>query len=221
MVSTSLAFDVRRENLRRLILEKYEGNRAAFARAANVHQNQVNLLLSDNDQHRRNLGEALARRMEEAVGLPVGYFDLPPHGDGGAIHTVRALDIAEPLRNLLRRSSGVVSVQWTDAGLGAIRNRITDPANLFLAHITTSDMAPDIVMDELVVIDGAVKAISQDGVYIIQHGNDYFLRRVQKSLSGGYTISTPNVAIENIKVDNLRGIKAMGRVAMVMRRGVL
>jgi hypothetical protein len=219
-MSTTIAFETRRDNLRRLILDKFDGNRAAFARAAGVNQNQINLLLSDNEQHRRNLGEALARRMEQAVGLPNGYFDLP-RANGAMTHTVRSLAVPEQLQGILRRSDDVLGMHVSDASLNALKGKITAPENLIIAHVITHDMAPEIAMDETVVIDAAVNAITHDGIYIIHQGHNVFLRRVTKSISGGWTISSPNPAIETLKVDSLRGIKAAGRIVMTLKRSIL
>ena len=76
-------------------------------------------------------------------------------------------------------------------------------------------------MDEHVLIDAGVKAVTVDGVYLIGSGNGMFLRKVTKQLSGGWLIQTPNSNLEAARVDSLKGIRAAGRVVMAWKCIVL
>jgi hypothetical protein len=87
-------YEVRRHNLHRLVLDQYDGNRAALARAAKVHPNQINLLLSDNIDHRRNLGEVLARKIESELKLPGGHLDMEPAVSNRAVKAEGAASTA-------------------------------------------------------------------------------------------------------------------------------
>lgn len=212
-------FNTRRENLRKLILDKYQGNRAAFARAAGVHQNQINLLLSSNEDHRRNLGEALARKMEETVGLPTGYFDRVTSGKGEAAFTLYSLtEIPEHLRQIIRPEDVVHSLSMYERGFEGVEERITGKENLRLSRVVSSDLSPILSPDDQVVVDAGVKAVSADGIYILQRGQDAFLRRVTRQLTGGWNISSNN---ESVHVDSLKGMKAAARVVMAIKVVVL
>ena len=69
--------DVRRANIRRLVLERFEGKRAGFARAVGAREAHINNVFSRLPEHRRNVGEKAARRYEEQLGLPCGWLDVP------------------------------------------------------------------------------------------------------------------------------------------------
>lgn len=58
------AFEARRVNLTDYIADRYESNRAAFCRATGKNPNLINLVLTDNADYRRNIGEKLARDIE-------------------------------------------------------------------------------------------------------------------------------------------------------------
>lgn len=75
-ISQSL-IDCRKNNLRKYILEKFNGNNTAFAKAVNKNVNQINLFLTDNDKFFRSMGERVARSMEQSLGLKDGFFDRP------------------------------------------------------------------------------------------------------------------------------------------------
>lgn len=212
--AVSAVFEVRRENLRRLVLDKFEGNRAAFSRAAGVHQNQVNLLLTDNDAHRRNLGEGLARKIEGTLGLVDGYLDVPNSGRfTEETHLVRAIAIPPGLSEVLRADDQVHSVCYHKQWLQSYTGQVTSLNNLAIAIVTTHDLHPEVKLGDRVMIDTGVKAVTADGVYILQRNSDTFLRRMTKQVTGGWYMSVPpTIGDKPIHVDSLKGIKAAGRV---------
>lgn len=218
---TALMFDTRRDNLRKIVLEKFEGNRAAFSRAAGVNQNQINLLLTDNVEHRRNLGEALARRMEAALHLESGWFDLARvSGDTPptvAHHMVISGDIAGVFRN----SPTACSVSLCPSLVAGLQGRITGPENLVICGVSTRDMEPVILMEDTILVDAGVKAITVSGVYVLVRGQDTFLRRVTRQITGGWLIENPSRPSESVVVETLKGIKTVARVVMVWRTTVL
>ena len=215
------AFATRKENLRRLVLDKYDGNRAALARAAGVHQNQINLLLSDNEDHARNMGEALARRMEGALGLDPGFLDESHDPMAGSTRTIHNWEVPATLAHLFSRHLELACFVMYDANIGRLMGSITSPANLRICRAVTHDMAPLITPSDTAVVDIGVKAVTQDGVYILQHGSGVFLRRVARSLAGGFTITAASPDIEQLRIETLKGIRALGRVVTVTRRELL
>lgn len=214
-------FDLRRENLRRLILDKFDGNRAAFSRTAGVHQNQINLVLSPNPLHQRNLGEALARRMEEALKLSPGYLDAEIAHGADESFTVKAWAVPSELKHIVRKDDILSSVSLHATYISQLEGKITSPVNLATCRISTHDMSPEITFDEHVVIDTGVKTVTVDGVYILGRGTDMFLRRVTKQITGEWLIQTANAAQAPTRIDTLKGIKAAGRVVMVWRHNIL
>lgn len=214
----STAFNLRRDNLRKYIAAKFEGNRSAFARAVNTDPNQVNLILS-NGEHRRNLGEALARQFEKNLTLAEGYFDQPDLMGEDSSQRVPRFEVPPEYASILRNDNMLGHANFCNSYLDTLIGKITARENLVISRIATRDMAPDIGFDEHVVLDIGVKAVTQDGVYIIGQGANLFLRRVTKQLTGGWEISTPNHAA--LKVDTLKGMNSVGKVVMVWKHIVL
>lgn len=202
-------FRIRRDNLMSLVMTKYMGNRAALARAADVHPNHINLVLSTNEAHRRNIGEDLARRMEATLSLPNKWLD-DLHGieNRGASVTVSSVPIQSSLSHILRESK-LTGISATNEWMGAISADSTAVQNLFIASISTSDMMPRLAAGDLVLVDGGVRAFTVEGTYIIDVSGDVMLRHIKKSISGGYLVSSSS---NEEKVDKLDGIKVLGRV---------
>lgn len=62
----------RREGLRQVIDTKFGGRQADFVAKTNMNQGEVSLLLKN-----KSFGEKKARKIEQLVGLPPGYLDIP------------------------------------------------------------------------------------------------------------------------------------------------
>lgn len=71
---------LRRANLLRLIASKFDGNKAAFARAIDRPAPNVHRMLADGDSDKRGIGEDLARDIERKCSLPPMWLDSDPAG---------------------------------------------------------------------------------------------------------------------------------------------
>lgn len=209
-------FETRRENLRRLVMDKFEGNRAALSRAAEVHPNHVNLLLSDNPDHRRNMGENLARKIEERLGLALGYMDQV-HGHGVEIE-VRAIDPPEEFNGLFVREATRHRVCLSSEFVETIKSRMTTQDNLGLLRLMSHDLEPDVIANTTVIVDVGYKAVTGSGFYILQRGGSTFVRKVTAMISGGYDVTGGG---DTMHMDNLKGIKVLGRLIVAITTKVI
>lgn len=213
-------YEVRRENLRRLVTDRFDGKRMAFAREAGVHHNHINLILSSNEDHRRNMGEPLARRIEQALGLQGGWLDRP-HGAGSLDIAVPILvasrPIKEELKHIFRPSdipAMVVTQDWVDA------HPVSHVDNLFITCLASDAMAPEISPGDRLLVDGGVKAVSSDGIYVLHSGKEYFLRRVRKVITGGWSITCNDRTDPGATLADLKGIKTVGRILAIVPKPV-
>lgn len=67
----------RRSRLAMLVEQKAQGNVAEFARAHGYSRSQISQFLSDTYNNGRSIGERAARTIDERVGNPAGWLDLP------------------------------------------------------------------------------------------------------------------------------------------------
>jgi SOS-response transcriptional repressor LexA len=73
--------DTRRENLRLLIDRQFGGSQTQLAQAVGLGQPSfVSRLLTDNEGTRKNIGNRLARRVEQSLGLSPNWLDTPDAG---------------------------------------------------------------------------------------------------------------------------------------------
>jgi phage repressor protein C with HTH and peptisase S24 domain len=65
--------ELRRANLWHLIQDRYDGKQAAVVELTGINQGELSQLLRD-----KSFGEKKARKLEEQLDLPAGYFDMTP-----------------------------------------------------------------------------------------------------------------------------------------------
>lgn len=68
-------YDIRRANLRKILEDIYEGRAVTLAGRLNKQPNQITRIFTREEKSRRNLGDALAREIEEVSGLDYGWLD--------------------------------------------------------------------------------------------------------------------------------------------------
>lgn len=213
-------FELRRENLERLALDRFKGNRAALSRAAEVHPNHINLILSENDEHRRNLGEVLARKIEQQLGLPARWLDNSHGGLSASVAptTIDAPPMHSSMAGALRSCEVAAGLSLLPVQFEGLLKKITAPENLVLASIDTNDMAPELMDGDAVVVDTAVAAITVDGVYILSRaGKSPMLRRVGKTATGETTLAHGGNTPEEVSAATLKSLQVTGRVVCSLR----
>lgn len=201
--------DIRRANLLALIEDKYEGNRSAFSRATGKNVNLINLVLTANPDFRRNIGERLARDLEELASLPKGWLDLThtggPTGQMATFQIMRLGRDGESLENLTLASDVIARQLDAPTSMRAVK----------ACYMPTDDMAPAINKGDLMFVDSGVTQIAKDGVYVIVVNEDLFVRRVKKTLSGAMRASADK---DPQSVEDLPGSAVIaGRIVGLMK----
>jgi SOS-response transcriptional repressor LexA len=205
--------EVRRENLRLLINEKFGGVNAAFSRTAGRDPNLINLILTGNLKIRRNMGERLARGMEQDLGLPHGWFDIPRLNEGGAVERITTIPIVR--LDALDKPSLEQIVVGQDV-IGRNVDSPTSTSALRAVYATDNDMAPAITKGDILIVDTGVTAFVRSGVYVMVRGEDVFVRRITKPITGGIRISADSEPASAFEPQEGQ-FRCSGRIVGVMR----
>ncbi len=72
-------YEIRRANLRTLIDERFGGKIAALAEAIERAPSYVSRCVTEKPEHRKRIGEGIARDIELKLGLPLLSLDYPKH----------------------------------------------------------------------------------------------------------------------------------------------
>lgn len=69
--------EIRRARVRQIIDRDFGGTDSEFAHRIGRQPSYISRIFTDKPEHRRNIGEGLARKIEIECGLEPGYLDLP------------------------------------------------------------------------------------------------------------------------------------------------
>ena len=181
-------FEIRRLNLVEHIANNFQSNRAAFCRATGKNPNLINLVLSDNPEYRRNIGEKLARNIEEVSAMPKEWLDQPRGiGDRNSVFlplVTGLLPSAAPTR-----SEFSFTIPIDDP---LLRLQATGTKNLVIYTVQDSSMSGSIEPGDHLIADLGVKKINGDGVYAMMVGGNTQIRRVQQMPTGMVRVSCDN-----------------------------
>lgn len=201
---------IRRENLRALVEERFEGNRAAFCRATGKHPNLINLVLTDNPDLQRRPGERLCRSIEEALSLSAGYLDRKSAADSGA----RMSNI--PIVQKLDDKADEWLTVYADNVQPIAKN--APLSKLVGFRVQTDHMAPTISPGDVAFINRAVSDIdAAGGIFLIEQDGAPLLARFRKTLQGwNVSFDNPAYPAELVTADFVQSQKVLGKAVSAM-----
>lgn len=213
--------EVRRQNLLNYIRDTYEGNRAEFCRATGKNPNLINLVLTHNAEYRRNIGEKLARNIEEKAGIASGWLDSPRGVGARKVTKIPMLVDSSDIPDKAPLECDHYVVLPIDDPTLALRT--TGTKNLVVVTAQESCMAPAFNVGSNVWVDLGVKQIVGDGVYVLRMGKATKFRRVQQLPNGELRVSQddPAYAPQILKNKLSAGLKVVGKAIAVSTRVTL
>ncbi|WP_195759015.1 S24 family peptidase [Pseudomonas syringae] len=199
--------EIRRYNLRQLVKTRYGGVTARLAEKIGRQASYVARVLSDNSEHARNIGEKLAREIEEACDLPVGFLDeleddeyvLPTRIPNTAPRAGMWSEVAKiPWINLGSTMGLSVDPAESSRAFSSVTLRtswlrqlpsITDPTNIRLITGAGDSMHPSISHGDLLLVDIGITPTLSDGVYVFTMADQVYIKRLQREPDGFRVLS--------------------------------
>lgn len=207
---------IRRENLRALAA-RYQ-TQAEFAAACGTAPSVISLIVSPNPK--RNLGSQLARKIEQATGMPNGWLDqvhdrqeaIKPRAnvDSNAsdLFEIETWDDGTPLSGddvsvpflkevELAAGNGRSSVEVDSArrlrfGSISLRKKGVDPANARCVQVAGNSMEPVLKNGDTAAIDVGCTRILDGDMYAISHGGQLRVKQLYRMPGGGLRIRSFN-----------------------------
>ena len=193
--------DVRRQNLRLWIEDKYEGSQARFVDATGINQGELSGLLKT-----KSFGEKKARKLESQAGMPDGYLD----GE-----TMDKADEPALINPIIDSDTDFVGIQRVDlkisAGvsgyavdyLGGERDPIFfrrawmlsngySPDKLFALEVKGESMVPSLWEGDIVVANAADTKPIDTEVYAVNYEGELVIKRLVRE-SGTWWLSSDNM----------------------------
>ena len=208
---------IRRENLRALAAT--HKSQADFAAACGTAASVISLIISPNPK--RNLGHRLARKIEEAQGLPLGWLDSehsvpdesPIEVDFLPVALAKKISSYRPVIEIERFNvagsmgsgseppefNGVVEAMSLDASWVRQNLVFTSVDNIKLISGRGDSMSPTIRSGDPVLVDIGVVSVESDAIYFFQMRGQLHIKRIQRDLDG-LTIISDNEKYQSIRV---------------------
>lgn len=215
-------FDTRLENTRRLVGTE-RGYITKFAQRMGMSKQQASHVIGgvagNHAKGGKNIGEDMARRIEQVFGLPIGQLDLKPSSRPIPARSIEALLLAEVADMPALADSSFISrmtlaKEWVRINMGVA------PEHVAIAPVSGDEMAPTLFDGDICLVDRGATNPDASGVYVIRHAQEerLFIRRIQLE-PAGYLISTDNKAYEPTRVKSLikSDTMVLGRVLMSLR----
>ncbi|SIR00489.1 S24 family peptidase [Pseudacidovorax sp. RU35E] len=224
---------IRRENLELLVRER--GTLEAVAEAAgstSIYLSQVrNQAIDKASGKPREMGSAMARRLEGGCAKPEGWMDVD-HDDAP---TAPPLSVTPSPAYLPGFEELVVPLLANSGAMGDGSDQLPDDVvvgrisvspewalrtlkptklqALRFIHGYGDSMAPTFLDGDVLLVDTGVAEVKVDGVYVISANDRLYIKRVRQRINGRHEISSDNPAVKT--VDVLEGdtqVSILGRV---------
>lgn len=216
--------EIRRANLR-LLLARYPTIRA-FAEAADTDPAYVSQILSD--KTKRSLGNELARKIENNLGLNHGWMDsiklAEPERLSDAI--LADLDAALPVRAIpiVGQTTGGGGGYWEELGFPvghgeAVVDMPSKDKNAYALRVKGSSMSPRMYEGEAVVVEPNHPCVPGDEVVVRVHNGETMVK-VLLSQRNGETILGSVGTDDRIELQT-KDIEFMHFVVGVARRSAI
>jgi phage repressor protein C with HTH and peptisase S24 domain len=181
---------------------------------------------------RASFGEKVARSIEEAAHLPVGWLDqadeslVPIAAEPPAVYASTEDLVIPQYRTggamgagvLLRDQPGVinswhVSPEWIQKNV----HHVTSPKNLAIVTGFGDSMKPMYNPGDPLLVDTGVKSVEFDGVYFFRIGEEGFIKRLQRVPGEGLLAISENKAYRDWTIRDGMDFEVFARVVKVWR----
>jgi phage repressor protein C with HTH and peptisase S24 domain len=239
-------FELRRRRLLQLVQTNYGGNQARLAEAISRSYAYVSFLLTDPElPHHKNLGEKLARHIEESARLPKGWLDENPDRPKDSerllsivagsqvkevdrIGTYNDKDAPPEGYALVKRQtikiaagSGTVAYEEERAPPLVFRQAWLDkerlsPDRLAIAYASGDSMQPRIHDGDTMLIDTTHQYLSEGKIYAIRIGDELRVKKIFKRTDSVILHSdNPAYPDEELSAEKAAQLHIIGRVVWI------
>ncbi|MBF0379376.1 MAG: LexA family transcriptional regulator [Magnetococcales bacterium] len=216
--------DLRREKLAQII--RQEGSQSSVARKIDTDPSYLSQIMSA--KGRRNVGEALARRIEERFNKQPGWMDVDPDSDNSPYVEVDH-DMADTLNDFVliphytaTASMGPGETQPDDDQINGhlafknvwLKKRRLNPRFLTVIDAVGDSMHPTISNGDVLLVDLRQKEPIDNRIFVLRMEDQLYAKRLQKRPNHVINIHSDNPLSPPFEINmaESQGVDIIGRV---------
>ena len=185
-------------------LSQQVGGQSRFADRLNMSRQQASHIIGSTPH--KGIGHTMARRIEAAFEVPMGWLDqdhtLPAESAGDSVDLPHLSRVASEATDAIPRTDGEavesirVSKRW-------LRLNVAASAFVHLAIVTCrgDSMEPTMIDGSVLVIDRGVSSVVTDGVYAFAAGDEFFVKRLQRTIDGKLLVKSDNPSYDTYTIN--------------------
>lgn len=228
-------YEIRRQKLRELIDDKYDGVVASLARESGIDPSYLSrMLYPEGKAGKKRIGEDMVEKITKIhPGCFGEYADVSMSTALYSKNEEQSQCIAGieiPISQIKipllanRASMGLGLDQLdTDMVIGALTVQkswvsknlpnISRPENLRFIHGYGDSMKPTFADGDVLLVDTGTRAAEVDGVYVLEVHEQLYIKRVSRRFDGRHEISSDNPSVKTVEVLNGdHSVEIKGRV---------
>lgn len=211
--------EIRKTRLRQLIDSQFGGIDAALAVKIGASASYVSRIFTDKVEHRRNIGESMARKIEQECGLEPGALDAPleisvsptldvrpstnyqlePVTVWGDEDPLSEDEVSVPFLKEVELSAGPGRTAIAEStgrrlrfGKQTMRSQGIDPANVVAVLVTGTSMEPILPDGATAGVDRGATRVIDGKIYAIDHDGHLRVKQLYRLPSGGLRLRSFN-----------------------------
>ena len=186
--------ELRRTNLRKLIDDRFQGVAAPLAKRLDLQPSYMSRLFTKNEDHRRNIGDEMARKIEGILGLPDGWMDTTHDSPRNIPSSSAVVPKADnSIAQLIQEGEdrGVRSVHVTETWMYRHLG-IANTKDVAIVTATGDAMAGTFADGDVLFVDRSHDTVKTDAIYALTMHGEFYIRRVQRQPDGDLTLIADN-----------------------------
>lgn len=171
---------IRKNNLRKVIIDEFDDNIDKFAATVDKHRNFIYALLWGIDNpNNRKITDKMARFLEKKSGMVDGFLDSD--GSASAVNknvlNIPFLDVELSTKLQEMKHSPELSFPLLFSELNG--KPINSPTDLFAVKVFDNSLFPHVKFGDTVIVDYSMRRLENNQYYLVKYYEIFYIRKVK------------------------------------------
>jgi phage repressor protein C with HTH and peptisase S24 domain len=227
-------YENRQRRLKVLVQRLYLGNKRKFSFAIKKSSSYTHALFEGAEsRHHKNIGEKVARQIENALGLKSGWLDIEDPEDFSGLNELKLPTLSKAvgpsdtlegyvmvIRRRIEVLAGTTTITFSDEHAPplsfraeCLKNMRLNVENLGIVYAKGDSMLPRIHDGDMLLVDTSAQSLSDAKIYVLRIGDDLHVKKIFRR-TNSVIIHSDNPAYphESLTLTEAEHLSIIGRV---------